>query len=350
MFLVKRPLFSIIIFLSLFIALSSSVRAADPTPTPTIELLPVNNVACPNNGTIYPPNSKCYAPVNSFEVQEVNIGGTQSFTYPLSCIEAPDVVYQETYTGNSKPPQTRTVTVNTDISEAQLGFLGPDSDTLYSTNPDRLAQSYLFNALFDRPGADPNSPKESFRTFWRMLDNLSQAQLKAFYIENTNQFTYYYVGTDYKQHEVNIGDLRLKLPACLKTFSLSACWKGEQYVDDYLRLDKTTKEEYDALLPFDFNNMRSYIVLGSTVSKENIPYLNAILSGLKGIKSLLSSVPGLFDYYTPGWAIQQPTKQISDSTVIESLQYPSLILRASLSSCSAPKKTSSLTSPKTYPR
>ena len=326
---------------------SSTVFAA-----PSVEPVPTTDEICPLGGTIYPPNSKCYSPAKTFEVQEINLSGNQIFTYPLSCITAPSVTYKETYTGKT-PPKVRTPSVVTNIEDVQSGFLGPDSNTMSNLNPDKLAQKYLFNALFDRPGADVNSAKESFRTFWRMLDNLSQAQIKAFYIQNTLNHTYFYVGQDQKQHQVSIDLLRAKLPFCLKTFGIAAdvlaCWQNNTYVDDYLSLDQTTRDEYDALLPFDFENMRSYIVLGTTVSRENIPYLKAIISGLKGQKSLLSSVPGLFDFYTPSWAIQDVTKHLAAPTILEILQYPSLMLRASLSTCQETAKSSSLSSPQTHP-
>lgn len=343
----KLPLI-IFIFVFCLVFFSPSVFAAS-----SVEPVPTTDTACPLGSTIYPPNSKCYSPVKSFEVQEVNLSGDQLFTYPLSCITAPTVTYRETYTSKIPPPLVKTPVVTTDIKDAQLGFLGPDSNTLATMNPDKLAQKYLFNALFDRPSTDPNSSKESFRTFWRMLDSLSQAQIKAFYIQNTTNHIYFYVGQDKKQHQVYLDQLRLKLPFCLKNYGIAAdilaCWSKNTYAENYLNLDQTTRDEYDALLPFDFENMRSYIVLGTTVSKENIPYLKAILSGLKGQKTLLSSVPGLFDFYTPSWATQEITKHLTAPTILEPLQYPSLMLRASLSSCQEPTKTSSLSSPKTQP-
>jgi hypothetical protein len=346
---VKKILLIFISLILVWTVFSSDIIAADPTPK--TEPVPVNNELCPNNGTVYPPNSDCYSLANKFEVQEVDLSGGQFFSYPLSCITAPAVSYKETYIDYSPPPSTRTVSVTSDISEAQLGFLGPDSTTLATSNPDSLAKKYLFNSLFDRPSTKPNAEKESFRTFWRMLDSLSQAQLKAFFLENTDNHTFYYVGSDNAQHEVSLDSLNSRLPNCLKKFSDDACWQNSKYVDDYLSLGPTERDEYDALLPFDFNNMRSYIVLGSTVSKENIPYLGAILDGLKGQNTVFASVPGLFDYYTPGWAVQSVTKHLSAPAngVIETLQYPSLMVRAALSSCSVPAKSTSLSSPKTYP-
>jgi hypothetical protein len=131
---VKKLLLIIFIFVWLFVP--KQIFATDPVP--------VNNKECPADGTVYPPNSDCYSPAKYFEIQEVNLSGNQVFTYPLSCITAPTVTYTETVTGQT-PPSSRVVNVTTDISEAQLGFLGPDSATLATSNPDRLAQKYLFN-------------------------------------------------------------------------------------------------------------------------------------------------------------------------------------------------------------
>ncbi|TRZ49585.1 hypothetical protein D4S03_08120 [bacterium] len=338
-----------------------------PTPTPKIEPVPVIDEACPGDGTIYPPNSNCYAKVNKVETLGANlVDSNEGFlSYPLTCITAPKVTYKETYTTDTPLPSPtptpiyKEVNVGTDISNAQLGFLGPDSTTLATSNPDKLAQKYLFNALFDRPGADPNAQRESFRTFWRMLDNLSQAQLKAYYIQNFDKHVYYYVDKDYIQKPIKISDLKTKLPNCLKNFGIVAdilgCWKNDKYLDQYIQLgieDPEAREAYDALLPFDFNNSRSYLSNEqpfSGISEENIPYLQAILSGLKGYQN---SIPGLFDYYTPESARKNlALYPILPSYELLSLQYPIIKIVSAINknNCSVPAKSSSLSSPKTYP-
>lgn len=337
-----------------------------PTPTPKIEPLQVTGDACPPDGTtIYPPNSECYAQVNKVETLGANlVDSNEGFlTYPLTCISAPTVTYKETFTTSAPLPTPTTiykdVSVGTDVSNAQLGFLGPDSTTLATSNPDTLAKKYLFNALFDRPGADPNAQRESFRTFWRMLDNLSQAQLKAYYIQNFEKHVYYYVDKDYKQQPIKVSDLKTKLPDCLKNFGIVAdilgCWKNDKYLDQYIQLgieDPEAREAYDALLPFDFNNSRSYLSNEqpfSGISEENIPYLQAILSGLKGYQN---SIPGLFDYYTPESARKNlALYPILPSYELLSLQYPIIKIVSAINknNCSVPAKSSSLSSPKTYP-
>jgi hypothetical protein len=359
---VKKILLIIISLILVWTVFSSDIIAADPTPK--IEPVPVNNKPCPNNGTVYPPNSDCYSETKVVERVGINlVDSNEGFlSYPLTCISAPSVTYKEIYTGQNPPTGselTKTVSVFTDISEAQLGFLGPDSITLATSNPDTLAKKYLFSALFDRPGTNPNVEKESFRTFWRMLDSLSQAQLKAFFLENTNNHTYFYVGSDYMQHDVSIETLKSVLPSCLKKYSDDTCWQNSKYVDDYLSLGQKERDEYDALLPFDFNNMRGYISSGTDVSKENIPYLQAIISGLKGYRNNTigfpnTIIPGLFDYYTPEWTRRNlalyPTIQIQDEEKLLSLQYPIIKFIASLTnSCDTPANSSSLPSPKTYP-
>ena len=359
-----------------------------PTPTPTIEPLSVNGTVCPNNGTVYPPNSTCYNPAGpkaeavAANLTSVTDSNSSILAYPLTCVSAPTITYSQTYTDNL-PTGVRyglldpwqlyaDVSVKSDVSNAELGFLGPDSTTLATSNPDSLAKTYLFNALFDRPATDPDASRESFRTFWRMLDSLSQAQLKAYYIQNVNDFTYYYVGADYKQHEVKIEDLRKALPSCLKSFADKDCWVNggtgdtKYYLNDYLSLNSTIRDEYDALLPFDFNNMRGYLSNGTTISKENIPYLRAILTGLKGYREDVTTsyyipgiglvkipntvVPGLFDYYTPSWADEPlalyPTVSNEDLSLI---QYPVIRIASLLNnSCVTPTSSSSVTSPKTY--
>lgn len=359
----KKFLLATIFFTIISIGFSTPSFAV--TPTPTAEPLPINNTPC--DGTVYPPNSTCYDKVENVENLGINpVDSNEALlSYPLSCISAPSITYRETFVGNiSSPlglPVLRNVTINTDVSAAQLGFLGPDSTTLNNTNPDKIAQKYLFNALFDRPGADPEAPRESFRTYWRMLDSLSQAQLKAYFIEKTTNHTFYYVGQDKKQHEVKVDTAwKNKLPVCLKTFGLEVnnfiidCWKNGRYYDQYTKLGQDNpqvQEEYDALLPFNFDNARGYISSGLNVSEENIPYLKAIISGLKGDKTSLSSTPGLFDFYTPSWTNKNIAKY--PTTPNEIFQYPLILLIAANpqlnDNCLTPTDGSSLSSPKTYP-
>ncbi len=344
-------------------------------PTPTIEPLPVNKEVCDRDGTVYPPSSTCYSLPKTIESLGINLlDSSESFiSYPLSCISAPTVTYKEIFIGSDPVPNgsflVRNVEVSTDISEAQIGFLGPDTKTLETMNPDKIAQKYLFNALFDHPGADPKAAKESFRTFWRMLDSLSQAKLKAYFIDKTDNHTYYYVGEDKKQHEVKLSDLKSELNGypCLKRYGLEtdnlflSCWEKGLYLDQYTKLSKNkpeTREKYDQLLPFDFESMRAYTSSGVNVSEENIPYLRAILSGLKGYQGD-ANIPGLFDFYTPGWVNKSLTKYptsligIPLTPITEAFQYPLLKIIASFpelnNNCVSASVGSSQSAAKTYP-
>lgn len=402
----KKFLLSIILFTISWINFPSLVFAVGPasppvttitptptstlTPTPTIEPLPVNKVICDRDGTVYPPSSTCYSIPNTVEALGINLldSSDSLISYPLSCISAPTISYKEIFVGPDPAPNNsviyKDVDVSTDITEAQIGFLGPDTKTLETMNPDKIAQNYLFNALFDRPGADPKAAKESFRTYWRMLDSLSQAKLKAYFIEKTDDYTYYYVGEDKKQQMVKISDLKSELSGypCLKRYGVETdnlfydCWEKEKYLDQYTSLSKNkpdTREKYDQLLPFDFESMRAYTSSGVNVSEENIPYLRAIISGLKGYRGDIqipiitpigtinipkTVIPGLFDFYTPGWANEYlavyPTSLVGVTLTptTEAIQYPLLKLIASFpelnSNCSASTGPSQ-TSAKTYP-
>ena len=355
------------------------------TPTPTIEPLTVNGVPC--EGSIYPPNSTCYSQVKQTERVGINlVDSNASFlTYPISCIAPPLINYKQTVVGDDPAPNGQVifkkVKLSTDISDAELGFLGPNSTNLAKASPDKLAQTYLFNSLFDRPGTtNDNTSRESFRTYWRMLDSLSQVQVKAYYIEKATDHVYYYVDKNSKQRRVVVKELGSALSSsypCLSKYQgrLSSCWKNSRYLDQYIALGKNNpqlREEYDALLPFDFNNMRGYFSNGSMVSEENIPYLRAILTGLKGYREDISVpynillpylgqvsipntvIPGLLDYYTPGWAVTPLSLYPTMNKVEELLntEYPILkIVAGSLvdSACSAPSSTSPQSSPKTYP-
>jgi len=366
------------------------------TPTPTTEVLTVNGTVCPNDGTVYPPNSTCYAEVKARNTEMMGINLVDSsgsiLTYPLSCTPGPNITYKEIYTSSDDSlggtKVDRDVIVTTDFTNAELGFLGPDSTSLATKSPDTLAQNYLFNALFDRPGADPNISREAFRTYWRMLSSLSQVQLKAYYFGVSNPDNiFYYVGQDKTQKKVRIGDLKDKLKNenahCLYQYTdfdhltdtlgidfWNNCWKKGNYTKQYQNLSPSTKEQYEALLPFDFNNMRAYLSDGTTISQENIPYLRAILTGLKGYRSDILTpmlipgigqvsipytiIPGLFDYYTPGWAGRPlalyPTFGVGFADSREALQQEIIKLIAALTkSCAASANAPSQPSPKTYP-
>jgi hypothetical protein len=331
-----------------------------PTITPTPAPLVINGTVCTNNGTIYPPNSTCYSPVNKYEL--INSSSNQ-VTYPISCVNNPTVTYSSTFTSSEPVAENTTpidVNVDSNVSEATLGVLGPDSDTIDRSTSDQLAQKYLFNAIFGLPkNVSEATIRESFRTYWRMISSLSQAQLKSFYLENTKNHTYYYFDKNNVRQEVNLDTLKSSLPDCLRQYNpdsdVKTCWENGKYLKQYNSLSKTIKEEYDALLPFDFNNLRAYLSNGTTISKENIPYLRAIVSGVGGLyTSAGTSMYGLLSFYSPNWIINgqtpyrgQTSYQIA-STLENETQYPT-ITSNSLTSCQDLTSSSSVSSPKTFP-
>ena len=63
-------------------------------------------------------------------------------------------------------------------SGIQLGGLGPDG----GADADTMARHYIFNALADKP-LFVNSPREAFRTFWRLLGSNTIFNAKAKFLE-----------------------------------------------------------------------------------------------------------------------------------------------------------------------
>ncbi len=62
----------------------------------------------------------------------------------------------------------------------QLGGLGPDLAAESSITPDKLARVYPYSGLADKPlFVTDGTPKESFRTFWRLLTQEQQMNAKA---------------------------------------------------------------------------------------------------------------------------------------------------------------------------
>jgi hypothetical protein len=300
--------------------------------------------------TVYPPNGLCYKKVSHVHWRLDN--------YPLSCSPIDKVIYED----ESIVPVTtfKTVQVYSDFWEAELGGWGP-SHALVTQNadPDYLATKYLFNALFDRPLVAPLTTesvndRESFRTFWRMLTAYQQANFKAWYFTQvmSGNFTntwYSFLDEEGKVHTTNSKELRSNLPDCLRKFP--AC---PEFGELYLKLPKKTRASYDALLPYNFDNVRGYGVNVASVTKENLPYLGAIFSGS------MSSV-GLFSHYTPGGFIYH--RRVSPEGFIvnedtfgdtipegaENLLIPKVILSGQLNGCGRPEKSYGLPSPRTYP-
>ena len=131
------------------ISAQTTTPSPAPLPKPT-EIIPSDN-PCDDDDSVYPPNSECYPVVDNVE--------TNIDDYPLTCITAPEITYQENYIGEPAPTSVD-VTVIHDLSDARLGGFGPDLKTMInSTSPDNLAKNYLFNSLFDINAYQFRKPK-----------------------------------------------------------------------------------------------------------------------------------------------------------------------------------------------
>lgn len=322
----------------------SPVKAESPTPAPTFPAFPTLTIPDPvpacyvggitgsHDETIYPPNSACYA--------EVKRTQSKIKDYTKTCIKEPIVTYEDIRGvdgyGNSYQecfgvdgfPCDIYITVETDISKAELGSYGPSYDTLLtsSTSADLIAKKYLFNSLFDRPYfSTEDTPREAWRTYWRLLPFNEQANLTAQFInlvllpnyldndtlKRINNTKYQYINSKGKIKEITVKKLAGLLPKCLKTEPVCA-----DYISKYNNLNQETKDAYDSIIPLSFNNLRGFIALSppsfpprpaviGTVSRESIPYIEPIFSGL------LSSKYGLLANLQPDWLF---TKSIDDLT------------------------------------
>ncbi|HEX9008140.1 MAG TPA: hypothetical protein VF837_02665 [Patescibacteria group bacterium] len=307
---------------------------ATPTPLPPYPTITETQKNCDqiNKDTVYPPNGECNPEVTKVE--------TAIDKYPLTCVLPPEVIYKETVTGTT-PPATVDVIVTDNVAEAQLGGYGPSLSVLSaSTNMDDIAKQYLFNGLFDKPFYKTNNtPREAYRTYWRYLNSFDQANIKADYLSRAGKSIknvyWNYVDLGGNVHETNAKELKGELPGCLK--SNPVC---DTYYDEYLKLNENTRNKYDTLLPYNFDDQRGFLVLNSQISRENISYLNAIYNAATGNN-------GLFNFYTPS-AFIKPAETFSITTNETSLD-SKVLAKGTISSCSPPPKTSSLAAPKTYP-
>jgi hypothetical protein len=280
------------------------------------------------NETIYPPNSACYAEVKRTQ-EKID-------AYPQTCIKEPLVSYEDTRSlasysqcfGRDGFPCDIYITVTTDISQAELGSYGPDYETVANIPADNLAQNYLFNSLFDRPYFNQaGTSREAWRTYWRLMPFNEQANLTAQFInlvtmnENIDKDTlkqinntkYQYINANGDTKETTVKKLAGSLPSCLKTEPVC-----EDYSKIYDNLDPETKAAYDALIPLSFNNLRGFIAIvpqvfpgrtpiAGTVSRESIPYVEPIFSGL------LSSKYGLLGNLQADWVFTKSLSGLTDT-------------------------------------
>lgn len=335
-------LITVVIFLKAF---SLSAQAVTSTPSATFILPPFPPLdipylvpACELNGskdeTIYPPNSACYAETKRTQI-EID-------KYTKTCIKEPSADYADTR-GISGPTGSETcmgkdgdisenklcdvyITVFTDVSKAELGSYGPDNETLLGNPADTLAKKYLFNSIFDRPYFSiPETPREIWRTYWRLLPINEQFNLVAQFInlvnlsdsldnatlKRINNTKWQYVDKDYVVHETTVKELSDSLPQCLKTEPVCP-----EFATVYNNLSDDIKAAYDTIIPLSFNNLRGFIALlppvfpdrtpiPGTVSRESKPYIETIFAGL------LSKKYGLLGNLQPDWLF---TKSLTDLT------------------------------------
>lgn len=277
--------------------------------------------------------------------------------YPLTCQNTPFVSFHREEDTPPYDPNKVWVTVESDISAAELGGFGPSKEAIASKTPDILAALYPFNALFDKPpNTSPFNERESFRTYWRLLSNIQQANAKASFFEQVqdgkiNNQTFKFYNSKDQEKEWQIKDLYNKLPNCIRKFPVC-----EDYTERYNNLNINIQEAYDALVPFNFDNVRGYEVIkydhpdGRHVVHmfiENLPYIAAINQGL------LDTDTGLLNTLSPSWlnTNRQPTLT-SDKVIPQSQEgslYAKVRAQAKKGRCGNPPDGIYLSAPPTYP-
>jgi len=294
-----------------------------------------------------PPGENRYRPGGDCEKESPLQSHNKVNDYPLSCIPASNLTYKQVTTNLSEVPNQVTVTLNVDLTEAELGGFGPNAEEIRSTAPDSLARAYPFNSLFDKPpNTSPFNERESFRTYWRLLSNLQQANAKAQYLNKVsklfpkiNNQTYTFYNAQDIEKEWTVKQLNSKLPSCLKDYPVC-----KDFVKKYQNLNQDTRDAYDALMPFNFDNLQAFLVLGQSVVTENIPYLNAINDGLNNPQT------GIIYTLSPSWTQNQTNSQI---TMLKAtgVDFQQLISKAKNFNCpSIPQnKLTHLPAPKTFP-
>lgn len=309
----------------------SPTPTTSPIPTPSVPIptisIPPTIKACPDDDTIYPPNSECYA--------ETKRTQTEIDNYPKTCIKEPTVSYEDIRNITGQYGYANCfekdggdcdiyITVTTDLSKAELGSYGPNYETLITASADSMSKKYLFNALFDRPSFSiPETPRETWRTYWRLLPTNEQFNLVAQFmkmvnlntlldistLQRVNNTKWQYLDKNLDVHETTIKQLSDSLPKCLKTEPV--CPDFAQVYND---LPDNTKAAYDTILPLSLNNLRGFIALmppagvsgGGQVVRESQPYIETIFQGL------LSSKYGLIGNLQPSWLFKKSQTGLTD--------------------------------------
>jgi hypothetical protein len=280
--------------------------------------------------------------------------------YPVTCQDTPSVSYHRE--SETPPPNfdKAIVKVDSDISKAELGGFGPSIEAIKSKTPDALAAIYPFNALLDKPpNTSPYNERESFRTYWRLLSSLQQANAKAAYLTeankgNINNQTFKFYNSKDQEKTWKLKELYNKLPDCLRKYPVC-----KDYVNKYQNLRiffPNAQEAYDALMPFNFDNLRGYEVIkykspnGSTVTHimaENLPYVAAINQGL------LNPQTGILNTLSPSWVIPVRQSKFTSDITISSAAEGSLVNNiknyAQIARCQNPTQGIYLPAPPTFP-
>lgn len=126
------------------------------------------------------PGESRYRPGGDCERTTPSIEGNIT-DYPLTCQDIPIATLSSD--GLYPPLTSYRRTLTSDISQAELGGLGPNATAINSYSPDSLAQVYAFIGLFDKPVSMQNEPREAARTYWRLMSTYDQANAKAAYFE-----------------------------------------------------------------------------------------------------------------------------------------------------------------------
>jgi hypothetical protein len=305
-----------------------------------------------------PPGENRYREGGECEKESPFIHSTIS-EYPVTCQNTPSVTYHRVSRTPPPNPDIAIVLVESDISKLELGGFGPSLEAQLSKSPDALAALYPFNALFDKPpNTSPFNERESFRTYWRLLSSIQQANAKAIYLREANQNkinnqTFKFYNQLDIEKEWTLKELYGKLPGCLKNYPVC-----RDYASNYKNLNQNTKDAYEALMPFNFDNLRGYEVIkynppggGETVTHimtENLPFVAAINQGL------LSPQTGLLNTLSSDWTNLVRKEYLTSKSVIKKEQELSLVgqieSKARIAKCGNTPNGIYLPAPLTFPK
>ena len=135
-----------------------------------------------NPGQACPPGESRYRPGGNCERTTPSIPGNLE-QYPLTCQDIPIAKLNGTSSVLVLLGATMRRNIISDITQAELGGMGPNAAAIGSYSADALAQIYIFNGLFDKPVSMKNESREAARTYWRLMNTYEQANAKAAYFD-----------------------------------------------------------------------------------------------------------------------------------------------------------------------